>query len=475
MSASILIVDDQESLRHFLEKAMLEDGHTVHTSGSLADAWEKFTREGADLVLLDLRLPDGLGLEMLERIHEREPDLPVIVMTAYGEVETAVAAMKAGAYDFLTKPVNLEQVRVLCQKALDSARAFRELSHRRNSEKERHAREFVRGQSPAMRAVYEIAEKVATSDTTSVLIHGESGTGKQVIAHFIHDTGPLAEGPFLEINCAAIPRELLESELFGHEKGAFTDARTRKQGLLEMADGGSVFLDEIGEMSMNLQVKVLKVLENMTFRRVGGTRDIDVRVRIISATNQDLGRMVSEGRFREDLYYRLMVVPIRMPPLRERREDIPLLAKHYMEYFSQTFRKQFREISPAAMQKLIEYPWPGNIRELRNAFERTVLLEDGETIGPQQINLGADSSAAVGGNDLLTSLQNVLVEGRIDSGGIPFEAWIEQIERGLIQRASEATGWNQTRTAELLQTTRDKLRYRMKQYNLREAAASRPE
>ena len=472
MPASILIVDDQESLRHFLGKALEGDGYAVRTAGSIEDGWQRFADQGADLVLLDLRLPDGLGLTLLERLREREPDLPVVMMTAYGEVETAVAAMKSGAHDFLTKPVNLEQLRVISQKALDSTRVLRELTHRRDREKERYAREFVRGRSPAVAAVYEIAEKVAASDTTSVLIQGESGTGQQVIAHYIHDIGPLGEGPFLEINCAAIPRDLLESELFGHEKGAFTDARARKQGLLELADGGSLFLDEIGEMSMNLQVKLLKVLETMSFRRVGGTRDINVAVRIISATNQDLGKMVKEGTFREDLYYRLMVVPIRMPPLRERREDIPLLVEHYVETFSRAFRKQFRSISPEALQKLAEYRWPGNIRELRNAFERTILLEDGERVEAHHLNLGSepDRDARGNGDDLLDSLRRVLVDGIVDPEGIPFERWIEDVERGLIVRASDAAAWNQTRAAEILQTTRDKLRYRMKQYRLKEKA-----
>ena len=472
MSASILIVDDQESLRHFISKGLQDETYVIRTAGSIAEARQSFAQEGADLVLLDLRLPDGLGLQMLDELRERDPELPVIVMTAFGEVQTAVAAMKAGAYDFLTKPFDMEELRVLCGKALESARVYRELSHRRRNEKERYAREFVRGASPAIRAVYEIAEKVAASDTTSVLIQGESGTGKQVIARYIHDMGTLADGPFLEINCAAIPRELLETELFGHEKGAFTDARARKQGLLELADGGTLFLDEIGEMSSSLQVKILKVLENMTFRRVGGTRDLSVSVRIVSATNQDLARMVNEGRFREDLYYRLMVVPIRMPALRERREDIPLLAEHYIATFSKAFRKRFHAIRPEAVQKLLEYPWPGNIRELRNVFERTILLEDGEWVEPHHLKLGTESGNGRRGNDLLESLHEVLVEGRLAPAGVPFEQWIEEIERGLITRAFEVAGGNQTRTAELLQTTRDKLRYRMKQYAIRDLVDS---
>lgn len=464
MSASILIVEDQESLRHFLTRSFSEEGYAVHAAGTIAEAWEKLNQEEADLVLLDIRLPDGLGLNLLEELHVREPDRPVIIMTAYGEIQTAVAAMKAGAFDFITKPFELEEIRVLAAKALESARVVRELTHRRRREKERYAQEFVRGESASIRAVYEIAEKVAASDTTSVLIQGESGTGKQVIARYIHDMGPLAEGPFLEINCAAIPRELLETELFGHEKGAFTDARARKQGLLELADRGSLFLDEIGEMSTNLQVKMLKVLESMTFRRVGGTRDLSVQVRIISATNQDLSKMVAEGRFREDLFYRLMVVPIRMPALRERREDIPLLAEHYMHHFSRTFRKRFRRITPPAMAILKEYAWPGNIRELRNLFERTILLEDGEQIDAHHLKLGVETGTGARETGLLESIHAVLAEGRMEASGIPFEDWIEQIERGLIERAFQASGGNQTRAAELLQTTRDKLRYRMKQY-----------
>jgi DNA-binding NtrC family response regulator len=240
--------------------------------------------------------------------------------------------------------------------------------------------------------------------------------------------------------------------------------------LLELADRGSIFLDEIGEMTMNLQVKLLKVLESMTFRRVGGTRDIKVSVRILSASNQDLSRMVSEGRFREDLYYRLMVVPIRMPSLRERREDIPSLSDHFVRSFAKAFRKRFRGVRPEALAKLYEYPWPGNIRELRNVFERTVLLEDGEWIEPQHLKLGIESTAGRRGGDLLESIREVLVEGRVDPAGIPFEQWVEELERGLILRAFDASGGNQTRTAEMLQTTRDKLRYRMKQYGLREAA-----
>jgi two-component system, NtrC family, response regulator AtoC len=468
MPSSILIVDDQDSIRHFLEKALREEGHEVWSAACGTEATALFDGQTPDLVLCDLRLPDTTGLKLLTHFKERAAEIPVILMTAFAEVETAVQAMKQGAYDYLTKPVNLEQVKVVCAKALESVRIWRELEHHRRMDRERAWQHFVRGVSPRILQVYEIAEKVAGSESTSVLITGDSGTGKQIIANLIHAQGPRASKPFLEINCAAIPRELLESELFGHERGAFTDARTQKQGLLELANGGSLFLDEVAEMGLNLQVKVLKVLENMCFRRVGGTRDIRVNVRLISATNQNLEALVRSGQFREDLYYRLMVVPIHMPALRERREDIPLLARHYVHHFAQSFNKHFRRISPEAERRLMEYSWPGNIRELRNVIERTVLLEDGEVLEATHLRLGKPSDAARA-ETLIESLHRLLVEGVVDEEGIAFEDLMERVEKGLILRAAEASGWNQSRAAEILQIKRDKLRYRMRHHNLNEA------
>ncbi len=467
MPSSILIVDDQDTLRHFLQKALIEEGYEVRGAATGGEGILLFQEQAPDLVLLDLRLPDRSGMDLLGLFKERVPELPIVLMTAFGEVETAVQAMKLGAYDFLTKPVNVEQVRVVVAKALESVRLWRELEHHRRTEREKFSRDFVRGIAPSIRQVYDVVEKVAVSDSTSVLITGESGTGKQVIANLIHAQSPRADRPFLEINCAAIPRDLLESELFGHERGAFTDARSQKQGLLELANQGTLFLDEIGEMSLSLQVKLLKVLESMSFRRVGGTRDVRVSVRIISATNQDLEKMVRDGRFREDLYYRLMVVPIRMPALRERREDIPLLARHFVLEFAKSFHKAFRKVSPEAERKLVEYPWPGNIRELRNLCERTVLLEDGDTLEASHLRLGGGPRGQTAGT-LLERLQRLLVEGIIDSTPIPFEDLLRDIERGLIVRAAEATSWNQSRTADLLGIKRDKLRYRMKLHGLGE-------
>jgi transcriptional regulator with PAS, ATPase and Fis domain len=305
---------------------------------------------------------------------------------------------------------------------------------------------------------------VARGDTTSVLIEGESGTGKEYFANLVHRMSARHAQPFVEINCAAIPSELLESELFGHEKGAFTDARAQKLGMMEMAHGGTLFLDEIGELAPMLQVKLLRVLERRTFRRVGGTKDIAVNLRVISATNQDLEKMVREGGFREDLYYRLKVVPLLVPPLRDRREDILPLARMFMERFSKQFKKPFRGIGESAEQVLNDYPWPGNIRELKNLMERTVLLEKAEVLEANHLKLAARPRTSE--DTTLGQRVDDALQGVMPATGIAFEALVEQLERGLILRASSATKWNQSRTAELLNLKRDKLRYRMKLYDI---------
>jgi two-component system, NtrC family, response regulator AtoC len=312
---------------------------------------------------------------------------------------------------------------------------------------------------------------VAQSDSTSVLIEGESGTGKELIAHWIHDLSARRDKPMLEINCAAIPRELLESELFGHEKGAFTDARQQKQGLLELANGGTLFLDEVGEMSLTIQVKLLRVLERMTFKRVGGTKDITVSVRVISATNQNLESMVREQRFREDLFYRLKVVPIRVPPLRERKEDILPLARHFLGQFNVAFGKGFHSMDPEAEQILLAYPWPGNIRELRNLFERIVLLSQGDRILPQHLSV-AIGAAPQRSDSPLGPLRQVLESGQFPEQGFDLEAILGGVERDIIQRAFDRTQGNQSRAAQLLGMKRDKLRYRMKLYGFQDSTPS---
>jgi two-component system response regulator AtoC len=463
MTGTILVVDDQESIRHFVSRNLEDEGHEVVCASTGKQALSSVRSHRPDLVLLDLRLPDLSGLEVLRRIKEEDKDLCVIIMTAFGDVESAVKAMKYGAFDYVNKPINLDQLQLMVEKALESQTLRRELNHLRER---RFSKEFIRGQSPMILQVYDIVDQVAKSESTSVLIEGESGTGKELIANLIHDQSSRREKPFLEINCAAIPRELLESELFGHERGAFTDAKTQKQGLLEMADGGTVFLDEVGEMSLNIQVKLLRVLERMSFKRVGGTRDIEVSVRIISATNRDLEDLVRKGRFREDLYYRLKVIPIHVPALRERKEDIIPLAKHFMLEFNKAFGKDFRSISQDAEKMLIDYPWPGNIRELRNLFERTVLLEGGEVVEPRHLKLSAAERSG-DGKSLVSRLEDLLTAGGVPSQGIPLEELIEEIERSLITKAFYFTNHNQSRTAQLLRMKRDRLRYRMKIYGMK--------
>jgi DNA-binding NtrC family response regulator len=470
MQSVILVVDDQESIRHFVSQALSDAGHEVLTAASGNEALERLKDGPPDLILLDLKLGDIDGLDVLRKAKELYKELPIIMMTAHGDVESAVEAMKAGAFDFVTKPVHLDQLQVLVDRGLESQKLRRELEHLRRKDRARFSSGHVQGTSRAMQEVYDIAEQVAKSDTTSVLIEGESGTGKQLVATIIHEQSPRHDKPFLEINCAAIPKELLESELFGHEKGAFTDARAQKQGLLELANGGTIFLDEVGEMSLPLQVKLLKVLETMTFRRVGGVKDIQVSVRIISATNQDLQRMVKEGHFREDLYYRLKVVPIKMPPLRERREDISRLAKHFLDHFSRMFHKNFEGLSKDAEHMLLAYPWPGNIRELKNLFERTVLLEEGPLVEAQHLERAfrpTRQEETEHDSQVIERLEQALVSPIVPDGGIDFENLVEGVERALIVKASEFTGWNQSRTAQVLNLKRDKLRYRMKLYDIR--------
>jgi DNA-binding NtrC family response regulator len=470
--ANILLVDDQDSIRHFVGKALEDDGYTVRTAESVRETRQAIEQEMPDMLLLDLKLPDGTGLELLREIKRLQPEVPIILMTAFGEVETAVEAMSAGAFWFVKKPFQIEELLALVGRALESQRLWLEL--RRLRHQAFADEDYLHSCSPSMQEAYAIAEQVSRGDNTTVLIEGESGTGKEYFANLIHRMSARHDKPFVEINCAAIPRELLESELFGHEKGAFTDARTQKMGLMELANDGTLFLDEIGEMSPMLQVKLLRVLERRTFKRVGGTKDIMVNLRIISATNQDLDRLVKEGGFREDLYYRLKVVPLWVPPLRDRRDDILPLGRLFMDRFARQFKKPFRNISPAAEQLLCGYAWPGNIRELRNLFERTMLLETGEVLEAQHLKLAPRARP----NTVASLGQKIdgILNGTLTDGCIPFEPLVEELERALIVRASYATNWNQSRTAEMLNLKRDKLRYRMKLYELQsEDGASTPQ
>ena len=462
-TANILVVDDQDSIRHFVCKALEDEGFLVKSCASVRDARAVLEVDMPDLALLDLKLPDGTGLELLKEIKRVQPEVAVILMTAFGELETAVEAMSGGAFWFVKKPFQTDELLALVQRGLESQKLWIEL--RRLRHQAFADEDYLHSSSPSMQEAYAIAEQVSRGDTTTVLIEGESGTGKEYFANLIHRMSARHDKPFVEINCAAIPRELLESELFGHEKGAFTDARTQKLGLMELANGGTLFLDEIGEMSPMLQVKLLRVLERRNFKRVGGTKDINVNVRVISATNQHLDKMVQEGSFREDLYYRLKVVPLWVPPLRERRDDVVPLARLFMERFAKQFKKPFRSIASPAEHVMMEYNWPGNIRELRNLMERTVLLENGEILQAHHLKLGSRPRTD-GGEVTIGHRIDELLHAPIPSEGVSFEALIEELERALIVKASYATKWNQSRTAELLHLKRDKLRYRMKLYAL---------
>ncbi len=462
MKPLILLVDDQDSIRYFLSKTLVEEGYEVRTAATAAQALETINSELPDLVLLDLKLPDRTGLQVLADLKDILGEICVIMMTAFGDIKTAVEAMKLGAYDYVNKPINLEQLMFVIEKGLKSRELGRELLQLRRRHKVDTDSTVIPSQSPSMLTVYNTVQQVAKSDSTTVLIEGESGTGKDVIANMIHRISARHGLPFMEINCASLPEELLESELFGHEKGAFTDAKSQKLGLLELANRGTLFLDEIGEMSLTIQVKLLRVLERMTFKRVGGTKDITVNVRIISATNRNLAQAVEDKTFREDLYYRLKVVPVYIPPLRERKEDILVLTKHFLHLYNKQFRKGFQSISQDCAEVLLNYEWPGNIRELKNMLERVVLLEDGETLVPAQLPIANQVSRHL---SAVRRLENALARP-IPEEGVDFDRLISDVEIDLIQKASRQSAWNQSRTAELLRMKRDKLRYRMKIYDI---------
>ncbi len=458
----ILLVDDQDTIRFFLEKTLKQEGYEAVTARTGAEAIEKARAVVPDLVLLDLKLPDMDGLEVLRKIKEIFPEIGVVMITAFGDIETAVNAMKNGAYDFVSKPINLDQLLMVIKKGLESERLNREVLQLKRKMDPEVGFDYILGDSAGMKRVYEIVQQVAKSDTTTVLIEGESGVGKEMIARLIHRYSNRAGKPFMDINCASLPETLLESELFGYEKGAFTDAKGQKQGLLELANRGSLFLDEIGEMSLTIQVKLLRVLERMEFRRLGGTQDINVSVRVISATNRDLQKEVDEQRFRADLFYRLKVVPLYIPPLRERREDLLKFANYFINMFNTKFNKNFTEIADEARQVLLTYPWPGNIRELKNVIERVVLLEDGPVLRREMLPFAAQRAE----EGSLGRRLDAILAAPIPEDGIDFESVVSDLERALILKASEESGWNQSRTARLLNVKRDKLRYRMKSFNI---------
>jgi two-component system, NtrC family, response regulator AtoC len=446
---TILVVDDEQLIRWSLADRLKTEGYTVVEAPTAAEALSK-SQEGVDLVLLDYRLPDGDGLSVLKKIKERNPDTLVILLTAYSSLETAVEAMKAGAYHYANKPFNLDEIVLLVEKALETTELRREVRTLRATQAQPYSFDRIVGSSAALVAVKALLQKVAGSPASTVLLTGESGTGKDLAAKVLHYNSSRTAKPFMNITCSALPEALLESELFGHERGAFTGADRQKRGLFEMADGGTVFLDEIGEMVPMLQAKLLRFLEEKTFKRVGGSTDIRVDVRVISATNRNLQEEVRQGNFREDLFYRLNVLPIPLPPLRERPDDIPQLVTFYIDAYNNEFRKRIRGVTPDAMQQLQHYPWPGNVRELRNTVERAMLLAEGETLTSSDL-----TSASAGPVQLGDRVE-------LPAAGID----LEQLERSLLVQALQRTGWNQTRAAALLGLNRDQIRYRIEKFQL---------
>ena len=467
MSAAekILLVEDERLLRMTVRERVQRVGYDVLEAETGAAALEILDQDEVDLMLLDYRLPDMTGIDVLRRVHDRYPDIAVILLTAYSSINGAVEAMKLGAIDYLNKPVDHDDLLATIQKALETTRLRREVRRHRNEQERLYGVSNIIGRSKAIENVLVMIRKVADSAASTVLVTGESGTGKDLVAKAIHYASKRAEKPFMNITCTALPETLLESELFGHERGAFTDAKQLKKGLLELANGGTVFLDEIGDMGMTLQSKLLRFLEEKAFKRVGGAGDLRVDVRVIAATNRDFEKAMKSGSFREDLYYRLKVVPIYLPALRERKEDIPELVGHFVEGFNREFRKNTQRVTPEAMSCLVRYDWPGNIRELRNVIERVMILENHEEIDvtdlPEEIVQGWEVAEEEGPEGSPGAVSPAGLFALPDEG-----VSLRDLQRELVRQALERTGGNQTRAARLLRISRDALRYKMKTYRL---------
>ncbi|HWV37842.1 MAG TPA: sigma-54 dependent transcriptional regulator [Vulgatibacter sp.] len=464
MSATVLIVDDETNLRKVLAATLKREGYDVVQAADGEQAIEIFDQGGIDIVVSDLVMPKLGGFEVLQHVLDKAPEVPVILITAHGTVDSAVQAIKTGAFDYVTKPFEQNELRQVIAKAART----RDLDRGGNLSGVLDGSKIparIVGESPRMQEIYRIVEKVADTPST-VLITGESGTGKELIAQALHRGSSRHTQPLIKINCAAIPKDLMESELFGYERGAFTGAVTSKPGRFELADGGTLFLDEIGEISIEMQVKLLRALQESEFERVGGVKTIKVDVRLIAATNRDLQKEIQAGRFREELYYRLNVVPVALPPLRERRDDIPLLVEFFLDKYNRRLNKRIAKLSPAALEMLQNHPWPGNIRELENLMERTVLFADGPVVGVSDLPESLRAPQA-GVPSILSVPMPAIAPGDASLKDI-VKGSVAVLERDLITRALDETGGNVTQAAKKLKISRKSLQNKMKEFGLRD-------
>jgi two-component system response regulator PilR (NtrC family) len=453
--AKILVVDDEKSMRGFLEIVLSKEGYQVTTASDGEEALRLIENDIFDLVITDIKMPKSGGLEVLKGVKETSPDTIVVMITAFATAETAIEAMKQGAYNYLTKPFKIDEVKVIISNALEKQRLRKENSQLRHELRELAPPRDIIGKSGSLQKVLELVGKIADS-SSNILITGESGTGKELIARNIHDRSPRRQNPFVTINCSALPENLLESELFGHMKGSFTGAVMNKQGLFEVADGGTLFLDEIGDTSPAIQVKLLRVLQEREFRRIGGVKDIKVDVRIVAATNKDLVKAVSENAFREDLYYRLDVIPVFLPPLRERTEDIPFLVEHFLKKFNKTLHKEIQGLEPDALSLLMEQEWKGNVRELENMIERVISLSANQKISKEDV-LSCTRPLP---------LKDSLKIRELPASGLDLEKYIEEIEKDILIKALEKTRWVKTEAAKLLNLNFRSFRYRLLKYQI---------
>lgn len=457
--ASIFVIDDDNIISANLKDFLELEGHEITTFSNGEDALSRLSHDTPDIMLVDLRLPGIDGLELLEKVKDRSQNIEVVIITGHADVPSAVKAIKLGARDYIKKPFDLDEISIIVQKAVSARKMDEHLAYLHKEEQTRLGFGEIIGTSDAIKKVFEFVRHVSQTPKTTVLIRGETGTGKELVARAIHNNSERAKKPFIEVNCSAFQETLLEAELFGHEAGAFTDAKEQKKGLLELAHEGSFFLDEIGDMSVSLQAKVLKVIEEQVFRRVGGTKVISVDTRIISATSRNLDQYVADEKFRQDLYYRLNVAMIELPPLRERDEDIILLAEHFLGVFNTEFKRNIKGIFPEVIKLFMKYSWPGNVREMKNVMERAVLFEKGEYISGDSVNIVDTSTLQSQTQD---SVSTEFIISDILEKGIS----LEDVEKSLILKALETTNKNQTKAALLLGISRETIKYRMKKFNL---------